>query len=700
VTRVAEPIGQHPAVAPDVPSAAPDDDEPTVVEETQPPRLVLPGWFGGIVVFLLVWCAVAVAGGMVGLVYDFYVPALLFLGSAGVGVIVAVFLAPRPRAGQRAAHGAAAAAVGIALVFTVFVAATHSQHLLTDRDPAVYANTGRSIARTHELRPNIAIGPFADRNTFTVKGGSFAERFGNLYPNFFQGLPVVLALGFWFAHDGGMLAVPAFLGGIGLLALYALASRLIGPRWALAAMALLAGSGLQLWFARDAYSELLVQVFVLGGMWLFLEARAGRAPFAAAAIGGAILSTSIMARIDAPALIAGAVAILGIEWVRAEDTARPGRARRAIGAFAGGLAISALFAEGVTHRLNPGYLHALRGDVHLLTHLLEAVTLFTILVVVGHRFRPWAARRVARNRAFQAACLAIGGAAAVWVYFGRPEPRSQLPDLAAISNVTPALRKSFEQWHMLLSAHWFTEYFGGPAVVIGLIGFGVLVVWALRGGTAATAVLAIVLPATVLYVVRPSIGPDQPWTMRRFLPVVLPGIVIAIAVAFAWAASKLKTRWTRALLLLPALAVAIPTVQATMPFAQARAQYGAQAAVRDLCDQAGPDAAILVLKGGSFSSILPQTLRGFCGVPTATLLDPNANLSKLAVAWHQLGRRLVVVASSPASVHEAAPNAELLAHVDISDRYEIERTYDSRPKHYKPVPVSAWLYAVPPGTTG
>jgi hypothetical protein len=333
-------------------------------------------------------------------------------------------------------------------------------------------------------------------------------------------------------------------------------------------------------------------------------------------------------------------------------------------------------------------------------HLLELVTIATILVVVGHRFRPWAVRGVARNRGFQAGCLAIGAAAAVWAYFGRPEPRSQLPDLAAVDHVTPALKNSFEQWHFQLSAHWFTEYFGAPAVIIALIGFGALAVWALRGGTVATAVLAIALPSTVLYIARPSIGADQPWAMRRFVPIVLPGIAIAVAVAFAWAASKLKMRWTRGLLLLPALAVAVPTVQATMPFAQARAQYGAQAAVRDLCDSAGRDSAILVLWGGNLNSLLPQTLRGFCGVPTATLLDPNANVEDIAAAWQRLGpRRLVVVASSPDAMKHMTSRAQLLTHVVVSDRYEIDRTYDSRPKHDKPAPISVWLYSVPPSAT-
>ena len=55
----------------------------------------------------------------------------------------------RPRSGdpaEGAAHGPALAAVAIALAFLALAGLSHSQHILADRDPAVYINTGRSIA--------------------------------------------------------------------------------------------------------------------------------------------------------------------------------------------------------------------------------------------------------------------------------------------------------------------------------------------------------------------------------------------------------------------------------------------------------------------------------------------------------------------------------------------------------------------------
>src|SRR5207245_11034655 len=69
------------------------------------------------------------------------------------------------------------------------------------------------------------------------------------------------------------------------------------------------------------------------------------------------------------------------------------------------------------------------------------------------------------------------------------------------------------------------------AVVVAFAGFVILASRARRGDGAAATVFLVVVPVTVLYLARPSISPDQPWAMRRYLPVVIPGLAIAVAVA-------------------------------------------------------------------------------------------------------------------------------------------------------------------------
>ena len=205
----------------------------------------------------------------------------------------------------------------------VLAAGWHSEHLLTDRDPGIYVNTGRSIARTHELDPTIRTGAFADRSLYSMQAASFNEtKRGRLVPNFFPFLPVLLAVGWSIGGDSGMLMVPAVLGTLGVLACYALASKVVGPLAALLAPLLLVVAPLQLWFARDAYSELVVQVLALGGIWLYLEARE-RSAAALAALAGAWIGVTALARIDVLLVAIGIVVFVGVEWIRCRDDPEP-----------------------------------------------------------------------------------------------------------------------------------------------------------------------------------------------------------------------------------------------------------------------------------------------------------------------------------------------------------------------------------------
>ena len=232
----------------------------------------LPTWFVAGLAAAMVWWGTAGVGGLGLLLAGLYQPVVVIL-AASVAAALMAFATARSLGPRRALHGPAIIAVGIAVGFLVLAASFHSEHLLTDRDPAVYINTARSIARTHELHPHVRTGPFSDRHLYSTQAAGFNEKDRRLQPNFFPLLPVLLAVGWSIGGDHGLLVVPAVLAALGVLACYALASKVVGSRAALLAPLLLVVAPLQLWFARDAYSELIVQVLVIGGLWLYLEAR-------------------------------------------------------------------------------------------------------------------------------------------------------------------------------------------------------------------------------------------------------------------------------------------------------------------------------------------------------------------------------------------------------------------------------------------
>src|SRR5207249_12323322 len=104
---------------------------------------------------------------------------------------------------------------------------------------------------------------------------------------------------------------------------------------------------IQHWFARDAYSELIVQVVVLGGLWLYLEARA-RARWGIALLSGGLIASSALARIDALAIVVGGLVLVAAEWVRCDSAAAPVPARRVVAAFGGAIVGGTLVALATT----------------------------------------------------------------------------------------------------------------------------------------------------------------------------------------------------------------------------------------------------------------------------------------------------------------------------------------------------------------
>jgi hypothetical protein len=139
--------------------------------------------------------------------------------------------------------------------------------------------------------------------------------------------------------------------------------------------------------------------------------------------------------------------------------------------------------------------------------------------------------------------------------------------------------------------------------------------------------------------------------------------------------------------------VATPTVAAAVPFVHARMQHGALAAVHHICRTAGDDGAVLVYGARYLDIELPQTIRGFCGVPVAK--SSTVEMLELARDWKVLGRRLLVATAVPDVVLSRAPGATIVGHEVIADDDDPEKVFDRAPRRFKPVPVEIWLLRIP-----
>jgi hypothetical protein len=177
-------------------------------------------------------------------------------------------------------------------------------------------------------------------------------------------------------------------------------------------------------------------------------------------------------------------------------------------------------------------------------------------------------------------------------------------------------------------------------------------------------------------------------------------MTIAAAVAAMWLAATIgnwRSRLRAPFVVAVVAAMVVPAAASGLPFVGAQMQGGALDAIHRICRETGPDAAIAVEPYALLETELPQTLRGFCGVPSASLEAGHLiRLTTVARAWKNQGRQFYVVSAAQRPVQAAAPSAVEVAHLVIADAREPDRTLGRRPRHYAPRRVDLWLYRVDP----
>ena len=293
-------------------------------------------------------------------------------------------------------------------------------------------------------------------------------------------LPVLLALGWSVGGDSGLLLVGPILGSLGLLACYALAARVLNPRLALFALAVLAVLPLQLWFAAR-------RVFRAGGPGgrprgpvVVSRGPDRTAPGATALLAGGVLASSALARVDAVAIVVGVLALVALEWVRCDSDDEPRAARRTVAAFGGAVVASTLVALATTHHVAHLYVTSLGAEYRELVAAFAATIVAAAAVVVVHRLRPGLGRRIAAGRRLPPALAVASTALFVWAYVLRPDPVRDLPVSKPGQAVSPSVVVAIQNWHYSRSLHWFSAYIGVVGVVAAFVGFGILAARARR----------------------------------------------------------------------------------------------------------------------------------------------------------------------------------------------------------------------------
>ena len=486
---------------------------------------------------------------------------------------------------------AGAALVALLLLTGALTFGRPFETVVGGEDAGVYFNSGALIAQTGSIRfhdpgldefgPDAAAGAWTDaaRHVLTpapanpppgddspkrflfldwqrLKGFNLVPGAGNtVTPQFLHLFPVWLAL--WATFGGGIgamvygSAAPALLG---VAATTLLARRLFGTPIGSLAGLLLALNGIQLWFARQSLSEATLQAFLVGGIYawsLLVTARdagdrpaaRGTALLAALALGSVALTHAqfVFALLPVAALLAWLWLarrwdraywwfLLPLAFLLAHATFHI--ARYSLGYF-----------EGIYHHV---WKNAVRDWPQTATLLL--VPLAALLLVglrpVRARWLPLvvAPRGLRLARWIGALGVLVIGA---WLYLLRPGI-IRPGDLGALSGYIGAPVPTGPA-SALVTLGWYLSPLG---MALAALGLALLLLRDFE--ERAAALLCLAAPFAVLYLTGSYTQGGYIYSLRRFMPIVLP--VLAILSAYA------------ALHLGPALAGALRRPRLTRPF--------------------------------------------------------------------------------------------------------------------------------------
>jgi hypothetical protein len=604
--------------------------------------------------------------------------------------------AQRPAARRPVPWWAVAATVGVAVVFAGWQVWMHTQQVIYLRDPNIYLQTGYWIAHHGSLPIPQSLGSFGNAKGLSFSAEGYFPRGSGIVPQFMTGYPMVIAGAVWIGGLPAALVLTPIVGGCAVLVFGGLAGRLIGPRWAPAAAAVLALCLPQQYTSRTTFSEPLAEVLLFGSLSLLADslitrrataeapagahAAARRRPDASrwayhvlAFVAGLTLGLTILVRLDGLSDILPVVPFLGVVLAVRWRGAIP---------FAVGLVVGVGYGLLDGYVLSRPYLQLETPSLHPLALITAAVVLLTVLAVAAAA-SPKARALVRAKRGLAVRWLPDAAAVLVVLVFigfavrplvqtvaGETDPNSiaYVAELQKLAHLPVDGKQQYYQD----SLYWVIWYIGLPTVLLGAAGLAVLtrrglralLTWQDPDGVARIWALPLMIALWVIVTVlwRPAVSPDQPWASRRLVPFVLPGLILGAVWASSWLKQYVSGRVTSVAVASCAVAaLAIPTLWTTFgisltprPTAHGmafkRIGAGELNAVRGLCAAIPANASVVILDqltGDRFA----QVTRGICDAPAAILDNPSpAAVAAVIAGIERAGRHPVLLAQSAAEL--------------------------------------------------
>ncbi|HEX7485450.1 MAG TPA: hypothetical protein VF332_04815 [Vicinamibacterales bacterium] len=610
--------------------------------------------------------------------------------SAAIGVAVCLFVCQKRRLVREALAGLPQdLALGVVLIgLTVLFGALLPpiDTTLAASDSSVYVATAHQLARHGTtLHGDALVAEMTVAEREVLLGNRFEGDHTGPYARFPGGVPLVspsrdavtfyfyhlfpawLALGLETVGDESYLRLLALFGSIGLLSLFFIGRRLGGTALGLSLCVVHASFYPQAFFSRFPSSELLAQALFLSGLCVFLRGLGSpdgaRRPYVRLA--GLLWGALCLCRVDAmPFLWLGltVVSLLpGRMGIRRDDWAVP-------------MLTTLLFASmAVFHQLANGIDYVGAFSPGRLTAIVSSA-------VAGRR---WPSLVV----------LAVLAAAGLLVHRCEPtRPRCGWVFAIArafglvVSAVTLARFLRLLDWSLVTRHVQWIGMYTTPLVLLVLCGGGLVAVlecFRARPSPGVAVALAFFIGPASCYLIDPMVIAQQPWAMRRFIPVIFP--LLFLLSLYGWQAGLRRLLRTRPALSWVAFA-GLAVVIAGRFLGLSAGSIGHPVNVRTAADvrslgRAIPEDALVLIPDENASLHLQLALEYTCGRDVLLLPvwhDPGGRFEEVMNGFLDRrldnGRRVFLVLTGTSDV--AGP---FVRHFQLDERFESTLSFEKVP---------------------
>lgn len=407
-----------------------------------------------------------------------------------------------------------------------------AQHVFTNRDPGTYTITALHLVERDNLQLD-SQHPFGNTPGVDGSSGGFSINPRDSSEVASQGahlLPALLGVS-GRVNTQLIFRLNVLFGGLALLAVYAFGVQLMKPKWALAAVLTLGLVFPLMYFSRDTYTEPLTMVFTFGGLALLnIAYRAHKSWLWFLA--GLTLAATVLTRIDGYLIIAGVLTATFV-YLAAQKSANRKRAIRQTLALITGIAVTAVVGFLDIYYLSYSYFLSEWGNIK------PELVLIGLILVLGIA----STAIIWRNNSTRDGLNSFAQKYGVIIFVGllfvasiglasRPFWHTGLADKPVFNVETNSVEQVAQRDYSEITVNWLTWYLGPMAILLSVAGLGLIFREIIVGKKVSFLPFVVVFAATsLLYLVNPSIFPDQIWASRRFLPVVMPGIALLAAFA-------------------------------------------------------------------------------------------------------------------------------------------------------------------------